>query len=264
LRRELFESDVVIGIISPASIASAYVLFELGARWGRGKMLIPILAPGAGSEFLRGPLAAMNALNCDSQGGLHQLVSQLAVTLGIAHPRPESYVDAMLSVQNARSAETLNPIAARVDFDSEWKYRILFPRPDVSSYKEEICDEIFRLADDLHQVNGYARIRRSGTSLVLQEGCDNFEQPDKPWDATWNSVACQILSEDRLQVFWELRKSGQLYRGMDDLTVTVRDKRERPVRLKGPFTIAPFPPRFITTGSITYDRVTGRSANEWE
>jgi hypothetical protein len=264
LRRELFGSEVVIGIISPASIASAYVLFELGAGWGLEKMLIPILAPGVGAELLRGPLSAINALSCESQDQLHQLVSQLAATLGISKNPPETYVSAIRGVQGARGSEIPNPLAARVDFSSEWKYTISFPRPDVSSYKDEICHEIFRLADDLHLLVGYARITQNGTSLVLQEGCDNYEQPDKSWDATWNSVACQIMSEGRLQVFWELRKSGQLYRGMDDLTVTARDKLERPARLKGPFTIAPFPPKFITTGSIVYDRVTKRSAPEWE
>jgi hypothetical protein len=46
LRREVLGSEVFIGLISRKSLESAYVLFELGARWGKNEFMAPVLAPG--------------------------------------------------------------------------------------------------------------------------------------------------------------------------------------------------------------------------
>jgi hypothetical protein len=83
LRREVHESEAFIGIVSKASVRSTYVLFELGARWGAGKALIPLLAPGVAASALGGPIAGLNALRADSSAQLHQLVEDLGRQLSI-------------------------------------------------------------------------------------------------------------------------------------------------------------------------------------
>jgi len=82
LKKEVKSSKAFIGLITPSSIQSAYVLFELGARWGAELHLSPILARGADSSFLRGPLAKLNALNAVEEGQMHQLVNDVANELG--------------------------------------------------------------------------------------------------------------------------------------------------------------------------------------
>ncbi|MDH3233824.1 MAG: toll/interleukin-1 receptor domain-containing protein, partial [Alphaproteobacteria bacterium] len=52
LRSELLEAPVFVGLVTEAGMASAYVLFELGARWGAKKQLIPLLAPGVSPSIL--------------------------------------------------------------------------------------------------------------------------------------------------------------------------------------------------------------------
>jgi hypothetical protein len=44
LREEVHAAKVVIGLVTPSSLASSYVMFELGARWGAGLFLAPLLA----------------------------------------------------------------------------------------------------------------------------------------------------------------------------------------------------------------------------
>jgi len=78
LKKEVKGSKTFIGLITPSSIQSAYVLFELGARWGAELHLAPVLARGADSSFLRGPLAGLNALNAVEEGQMHQLVNDIA------------------------------------------------------------------------------------------------------------------------------------------------------------------------------------------
>jgi hypothetical protein len=52
LRREVSVARVFIGLITPAAVESPYVMFELGARWGSGGRLAPVLARGADASHL--------------------------------------------------------------------------------------------------------------------------------------------------------------------------------------------------------------------
>ncbi len=56
IKREVRESIAFIGLISTAAADSMYVLFELGARWGSDKNLLPLLAHGVSPDILKGPL----------------------------------------------------------------------------------------------------------------------------------------------------------------------------------------------------------------
>ena len=99
LRNEILEARVFVGIMSPMSLASAYVLFELGARWGMKKHLAPVLAPGMTAHALRGPVASLNALSCEVAAQLHQLVQDLGRELEIQPEAPQTYqarIDALI------------------------------------------------------------------------------------------------------------------------------------------------------------------------
>ena len=91
LKREVRDSKAFIGLISDAATDSMYVLFELGARWGSNKHLLPLLAPGVLPDILKGPLSDFNALCCDNVSQLHQLVKDLAKTLEVQHETPDAY-----------------------------------------------------------------------------------------------------------------------------------------------------------------------------
>jgi hypothetical protein len=91
IREEVLSALVFIGLITEAGLASAYVLFELGARWGTKKQLIPLMAPGVSPTILEGPISSFNALSCDNAADLHQLLSEIASVLGIELGSPAAY-----------------------------------------------------------------------------------------------------------------------------------------------------------------------------
>lgn len=105
LRSEVRQAKAFIGLITPSSIESAYVMFELGARWGAELHLAPLLGAGADSSYLRGPLSSLNALRCDDGAQLHQLIDDLANVLGITdHTPPAAYqscIDELIAVSKA-------------------------------------------------------------------------------------------------------------------------------------------------------------------
>ena len=95
LRAEVHDSELLIGVITPTSLKSAYVMFELGARWGAEKPMIPLLASGTTTDDLEGPLDKINALDGSQTGQLHQLVEEAAGHLSVARDKPSSYADAI-------------------------------------------------------------------------------------------------------------------------------------------------------------------------
>jgi hypothetical protein len=84
VRQELLAAPVFIGLVTEASLSSAYVLFELGARWGAVRQLIPLMGPGISPQQLEGPISDINALSCKSASDLHMLIEQIAEALGIS------------------------------------------------------------------------------------------------------------------------------------------------------------------------------------
>ena len=101
LRREVHDATAFIGIISAASLNSMYVAFELGARWGAQRHLLPLLTPGADASILSGPLAGVNALRSDNASQLHQMIDEVGDLLRV-QPEPaqvfQSAIDALMSM----------------------------------------------------------------------------------------------------------------------------------------------------------------------
>lgn len=81
IQQELVDAAIVIGILTPNSIASAWPLCELGAAWGMGKNPIILLGNGITFSELQGPLASSNALRFDDSKDLNNLLDYLKNTL---------------------------------------------------------------------------------------------------------------------------------------------------------------------------------------
>jgi hypothetical protein len=109
LREEVYQSVSFIGLISERSMASAYVIFELGARWGADRHLIPLLVAGMPASQLDGPLQGINALSCEKPAQLDQLVSDLAKVLKLKPPEPASYQRQLERVSRINSAPRTLP-----------------------------------------------------------------------------------------------------------------------------------------------------------
>lgn len=109
LRDEALTAECFVGILSSNSLSSAYVLFELGARWGAKKHLVPLLGPGMKPYVLRGPLSGLNALSCDNTSELHQLVHEIGQRLQLAPEPPAAYqrhIDAVIFYTKSQGVQT--------------------------------------------------------------------------------------------------------------------------------------------------------------
>jgi hypothetical protein len=78
LREEIGQTDFVLGIITPRSIESKYVLLELGAAWGLGKRTFPLVARGVKTSGIPKPLDELHWIDLASSSDCHQLIDDLS------------------------------------------------------------------------------------------------------------------------------------------------------------------------------------------
>jgi hypothetical protein len=81
LRTEVFGAKLFVALLTPSSLSSAYVLFELGARWGTRRPLFPVLAGGATPAQLGAPLNSLNALSASVPDQVRQLIEDASEAL---------------------------------------------------------------------------------------------------------------------------------------------------------------------------------------
>jgi len=108
IRTEIWRARVFIGLLTPTSVASTYVLFELGARWGAKLQLKPLLSAGMRSGELRAPLSSLNALSCDHEEQILQLIREIGKILGIQPHHADSYLSNVRALTR-RSQEAAAP-----------------------------------------------------------------------------------------------------------------------------------------------------------
>lgn len=190
LRTEALTSATFIGLVSANSLRSMYVAFELGARWGANKHLLPVLAPGVPASVLEGPLAGLNALSCDSPSQLHQLVQDLAKKLGVEPTSPaayDRYVDRILQ---------LPPCKPRADWPDA--------KPSASDLNE-IENEIMKIMPN--NARGRATVARVANLLQITLGKAEFyltELSRKHELLTWVGNM-----NPRMPSFYELTHKGR-------------------------------------------------------
>jgi hypothetical protein len=94
LRDDLGGSKVLIGLLTPSSLNSGWVLFELGAAWGMNTWTVPILV-GAEPSDLPGPLGERNAIFGNSQDDVGETINQLSAMLGERKKTVSEFVTAL-------------------------------------------------------------------------------------------------------------------------------------------------------------------------
>jgi hypothetical protein len=78
IRAELQRAEAVLGIISPDVKGSSYVLFELGASWGRAGITLPLLIRGATATDVPAPIGDLHTLSLANEAECRQLIDDLA------------------------------------------------------------------------------------------------------------------------------------------------------------------------------------------
>ena len=77
LKQELRSAEAVIGIVTPDTKESSYVLFELGGAWAQNIRTCPMLARGATMANLPDPIRDINPLSLEDDGDCQQFLDDI-------------------------------------------------------------------------------------------------------------------------------------------------------------------------------------------
>jgi len=186
LKKEVHDCKVLIGLISPNSINSAYVLFELGARWGASLPLIPLITSELGSELLKGPLSGINALNCCEPAQLQQLISDLKVELKITGESPEVYQEKIDLLVN----HSLNDLLPK-----EQVYKSSGKQAVKRTRKHSDNDDGIKAYCEKEWPDDYSmRVHCIKEQREAKENIENFKPSDIPEDI-YNRILEKAISE---------------------------------------------------------------------
>lgn len=93
LKKNIQQSKVFVGLLTPNSLESVYVLFELGARWGSSDDILLVRARGASKDKFVGPLQQINPTDGTRSASIQTLLEKLEKSLGRKLKKTSKYQD---------------------------------------------------------------------------------------------------------------------------------------------------------------------------
>jgi hypothetical protein len=197
LRLEVLSARVFIGIITPNSLRSAYVLFELGARWGAGGGIAPVLACGARASQLEGPVKEYHALKCTDRDEMNQFVRDLGRKLQMELAGAEIYQKQIDRLVEASSKDAVAEIGFEEIKDA------IFERGGPSQEDSEIGSTQKKMLESLR--DGPKTYDEIGNWLRVVDGSDTRpSEMRKQFEELLQFRAIRLAGNDR----YELTKKG--------------------------------------------------------
>ncbi|MEM9271923.1 MAG: SUMF1/EgtB/PvdO family nonheme iron enzyme [Cyanobacteria bacterium P01_F01_bin.143] len=162
LKKEINGDIALIGILTQSSLRSQWVLFELGAAWGMGKLVIPVLGAGVKKEDLPGPLKGYIPVSIEDQEvafALNDMIGELASNLNEIEEK----------FRNRNSAERIRNELIR-DFKA-WKPQIPPQSSELAQSQEieKLEARIQELKQNLSEAQSQLKSQKLSHSQELQD-----------------------------------------------------------------------------------------------
>jgi hypothetical protein len=196
LKLEVYDSKALIALITPNALKSSYFLFELGARWGAELQIFPLIAGGAEASDLNDWLRNFNALNCNSESQVLQMIKDLGIFLDLKPEPADSYLFLIKQLENASNEARSMQIEYQGHFDKNTQLKL------IAEMKDEDRDighhySIFRDLANLHYIENYST-KNSPDFPDTLEGLIRAAGAPPNTTSDIELIAWPILNESRL------------------------------------------------------------------
>ncbi|MFP5288684.1 MAG: toll/interleukin-1 receptor domain-containing protein [Thermoanaerobaculia bacterium] len=111
LQAEISRAKAVLGVLTPDTKESSYVLFELGASWGQKVLTFPLLAKGAQQEHIPPPISDRHPIDLTQADDCLQLLDDLEDVTGFSRRQAvdEKVAEAIRLLVEAATVQPVSP-----------------------------------------------------------------------------------------------------------------------------------------------------------
>lgn len=186
IRKEVNETGVLVGLLTPHSLESSYVLFELGARWGLQKPLIPLLSNGAEYDSLPTPIRNTNAVKLEKTEDIYDLLEFISKEIKISTQKVSSYQD---ELNNVIDKAVKKKLSKRLSDDINTDNSVF---TDIRSKIKEDAEKI--------EKNGQRKSlldSEKGVALAIKSGEDFYSKLE---------TACQENSHPKAGIIFSIKR----------------------------------------------------------
>ena len=179
LKHEVREAELVLGLVTPNSINSQYVLFELGARWALELKTFLIAGFGLSKNDLQPPLSLIHVLDANEKNDILQLIENCAEYLKLGLKSSSMYndlVDTFCSMSLSRANGVEYAIKSDNPFVEERKGAVI----RILSGKDVDNDGYMRIQDISVLLGMNTYVVKIVTNYLLDKGLieNNKHDPD--------------------------------------------------------------------------------------
>ena len=217
LKKDINGDIALIGLLTQNGLRSQWVLFELGAAWGSGKLVIPILGPLANKDDLPGPLKSYIPVSIEDKEvafALNDMIHELASNLNEIGEK----------LGNRNSAERIRN--EFIDKFKAWKSQL--PATDESQQKE--IEKLKAQIQDLERAHDKKLQEMKATSQKDKEDKErNYQNQKQELEQKIQSLQSQIKQLEQ-QLDQERSHSKQLQE-MEVASQKEKEELEQNIRL---------------------------------
>lgn len=142
----------------------------------------------------------------------------------------------------------------KVNVAGGWRYAILYYTPNTQYLKKGGQEKLINLLNRLKDNHGEVWFDQTVFGISVQEGAGYLGQGPDALKATWKGTSVSVTKQGNVVVHFSANLGGIKFNGIDDLTVSKRDKKGQPIEMFGHFLMVPDGTDFVLRGEITYYR----------
>lgn len=206
LKAEVFSCELLVGLISAESMESHYTLFELGARWGAKKAMLPLIIDEKGAEVLKGPLKGINALDAHDAAQVLQFVSDAGGYLNKTASKPNSYhahIEELISSLSITSTSGKRDIHGKAE-----------PKRKVDNEQAVVTKDDYLNADDIIRescerewpndfaMQSYCIDKHQNALKTLRKGRPD-DVPEVQFEIIWRKARQEYPNDFQMQAYEE-------------------------------------------------------------
>lgn len=143
----------------------------------------------------------------------------------------------------------------KIDLDGQWEYEVKYYKPTTKHLTKKAQHKLIELLNHIQNNHGKVRITQTPFEICFQEGSGSISgENNSSCHATWKGISANVSKEGQVLVHFQSNLGGIRFEGIDDLMISERTNKGRPIEMKGHFRMITEGANVVLAGEVKYLR----------